>query len=59
MSREDKVVDLVATFVRETSKAECWNIDDVEHWFPKSVLQDNEDGTITVPYAIAYEKGCI
>lgn len=58
MPRE--LVDLDAVLVHETEKAYLLDVGGPEKvWVPKSVAEDNEDGTFTVPYRWAYERGLV
>ena len=52
--------DFAAILKHETEKAvllDCGLEESV--WFPKSVIQDNGDGTWTVPERFAIEKGLV
>ena len=49
--------DFEADWVAETDKAMCLEIDGNEVWFPKSVLESNDDGSYTIPLEWAEEKG--
>ena len=56
---KSELFDLAAKIVGETDKA--WRINDgtkVE-WVPKSQVEDNGDGTFTMPEWLAKEKGFI
>jgi len=47
-------------FIRETQKAICVEINDEHIWFPKSIVEINEDmQTITCPRDFAAEKGVL
>ena len=55
-----KLYDFSATVLVETDKA--FRLDDGEHepfWVPKSQVEDNDDGTFTMPEWLAKEKGII
>lgn len=70
--KEDKLVDIDADLVHETMPhhedegAFCVKIDeDTFHeeakrfWLPKSQVQNNNDGTFTMPEWLAIEKGLV
>jgi len=52
-----KLVDISAELVKETAKG--WLLTDgvVEDWVPKSLVENNKDGTFTMPTWIAKSKG--
>lgn len=54
-----KLFDLAAQITAETGKA--WKLDDGtrQEWVPKSQVEDNGDGTFTMPEWLAKEKGFI
>lgn len=54
-----EVVDISASIEKETEKA--WLITDgvTEVWVPKSQVENNEDGTFTMPMWLAKEKGFV
>jgi hypothetical protein len=61
-----KLVDIDADLVHETANAYCVKIDDdtfekeaKRYWLPKSVTENNGDGTFTLPEYIATEKGLV
>lgn len=57
MSSKDKLFDLTAEKQGETAKA--WRLFDGSktEWVPKSQVEDNGDGTFTMPFWLAKEKG--
>lgn len=57
MGRE--LVDLKGVVRGETDAAIRLVVDGKAAWLPKSVVQDNEDGTFTLPESWAIEKGLI
>lgn len=59
MSDEPELVDVEAHIKAETDKA--WKLFDgsVTEWVPKSLVEDNRDGTFTMPEWLAEEKGFI
>lgn len=46
-----KLIDFEAALIHQTDDAYLLQIDglDENHWFPKSLTEDNDDGTWTVP----------
>lgn len=43
--------------VTETEKAILFDLGHDEVWLPKSLVEDNGDGSFTIPYSVAIEKG--
>lgn len=58
MSR-DRVVDIEARIEGETDKAVRLNDGTRKEWVPKSQVENNGDGTFTMPEWLALEKGFI
>ncbi len=59
-SGRSDLVDIHATLVHETELAVVLDTGDRElHWLPKAAVQDNGDGTWTMPEHLAHEKGLI
>lgn len=56
---DSKLIDLSAEIRGETEKA--WQLYDGtrKEWVPKSQVEDNGDGTFTMPEWLAKEKGFI
>jgi len=56
---DDKVVDIAAEIRAETEKA--WRLFDGARteWVPKSQVENNKDGTFTMPEWLAKDKGFI
>lgn len=56
---KSKLADVTATVHAEMEKA--WQLHDgtVTEWVPKSQVEDNEDGTFTMPEWLAKDKGFI
>ena len=55
-----RLCDIEAKVVRETRDA--WLLDvgnDKPVWVPKSKVEDNQDGTFTLPEWLAIEKGIV
>jgi hypothetical protein len=61
MSRRDRneLTDIAAELRHETDGAYLICDGAVEAWVPKSIAQDNEDGTFTMPLWFAKDKGFI
>ena len=59
MNLDDKVVDIAAEIRAETEKA--WRLFDGARteWVPKSQVENNKDGTFTMPEWLAKDKGFI
>ena len=57
--REAELFDMSAEIVAETEKAYLLNDGTVQAWVPKSQVEDNGDGTFTMPEWIAKDKGFI
>jgi hypothetical protein len=51
--------DFNGEVLKETDKALLIGVDDKEVWFPRSIVEDNRDGTFTVPMSWAIEKELI
>lgn len=58
MSKRE-VVDIAAEVRAETDKARRLFDGKKTEWFPKSQVEDNRDGTFTMPEWLAKEKGFI
>lgn len=54
---EAKLFDFSGTLKRETASALLVNDGTRDVWLPKSLTEDNGDGTFTVPEWLAIEKG--
>ena len=60
MAQEQKLIDIEATIEHETEKALLLDFgEEASAWVPKSVVEDNGDGTFTMPYKWAFDKGMI
>ena len=56
----DRLYDFAATKIHSTENAVLLDCGlDEPVWFPKSVIEDNGDGTWTVPEHFAIEKGIV
>jgi hypothetical protein len=53
------LVDLEVEIVHQTERAVLVDDGRVKVWLPKAVVELNEDGTITLPEAVAFEKGLL
>jgi 6-phosphogluconolactonase/glucosamine-6-phosphate isomerase/deaminase len=51
-----RLVEIAAEIIHETEKAYLLFDGARKAWVPKSVTQDNEDGTFTMPERLAQEK---
>ena len=54
-----ELVDIGALVIHQTEKAYLLFDGAVKAWVPKSQVEDNEDGTFTMPERLAQEKGFI
>jgi hypothetical protein len=54
-----RLADIDAILVHETEKAYLLETDKGKGWVPKSVTEDNSDGTFTLPEELAIEKGLV
>lgn len=54
-----RLVDIAGELRRETEKAIMIFDGDKEVWLPKSQVEDNGDGTFTMPEWLALDKGLI
>jgi hypothetical protein len=59
MAKNEKMFELRALVVKETPKAYLLDDGGREEWFPKSQVQDNGDGTFTIPMWLAIDKGVV
>lgn len=53
---KSELFDLAATKKRETEKAYLLNDGIKEAWVPKQFVEDNKDGTFTMPEWLAKDK---
>lgn len=58
-AREARLTDVAAEIKRETEKALLLSDGATEAWVPKSQVEDNRDGTFTMPEWLAKDKGLI
>ena len=56
MSREERLTDIAAKLVHETELAYLLNDGVTQAWVPKSQVEDNRDGTWTMPERLAIDK---
>lgn len=54
--RGSRLIEIAAEVIHETDKAYLLFDGVRKAWVPKSVTQDNEDGTFTMPERLAQEK---
>jgi hypothetical protein len=57
--RDDKLVDIEARSRHETEKAFLLHDGKRTEWVPKTQVQDNRDGTFTMPMWLAIGKGFV
>jgi hypothetical protein len=57
--RDSKLTDISAVIRHETPKAYLVFDGAKEVWLPKSMVEENDDGTFTMPEWLAHEKGLI
>lgn len=57
MTGRSDLVDIEATLVHQTDAAYLLYDGKTKAWIPKSAVEDNDDGTFTMPEAMAIEKG--
>ncbi len=58
--RKSELVDIDATIVHQTVKAYLLDIGGKEPvWVPREPVEDNGDGTFTMPRKLAEEKGLV
>lgn len=50
------LIDVAAKIVTETPLAYLLDDGDTKAWVPKSQVEDNHDGTFTMPVRLAIEK---
>lgn len=55
----ERVIDIAAEVRGESEKAIRLHDGDKTEWVPKSQVEDNGDGTFTMPEWLAKEKGFI
>ena len=59
MQHEHDIIEIAATLVIETPKAFLLDDGGVEEWVPKSQVENNDDGTFSMPEWLAKDKGFI
>ena len=59
VKKKDELFDLTAELEHQTAKAYLLNDGTKKAWVPKSQVEDNEDGTYTLPMWLAVEKGFV
>ncbi len=58
-SQDRKLTDISAELKHATLKAFLLYDGSLEGWVPKDLVEDNKDGTFTMPEWLAKEKGFI
>lgn len=56
---EPRLTDIAAELLHETKNAFLLHDGDTEAWVPKSLVENNGDGTFTMPEWLAKERGFI
>lgn len=59
MSKHERLTEIAAQKRAETDKAIMLYDGSKTEWVPKSQIEDNSDGTFTMPEWLAKEKGFI
>jgi hypothetical protein len=59
ISNKERLFDFDAELKHETDKAFLVIYEGEGYWLPKSMTEDNGDGSFTIPYFLAYDKGMI
>ncbi len=59
MKRNHDIVEIEAELRRETEKAYLLYDGSTEAWVPKAQVEDNSDGTFSMPSWMATEKGFV
>ncbi len=59
LERDEKLIDIAAEIKRKTDKAFHLYDGAKTEWVPKQYVEDNGDGTFTMPFWLAKEKGFI
>jgi hypothetical protein len=54
-----KLFDFEATLKHETDNAFLVSDGEKDYWLPKSMTENNRDGTFTIPEWLAIEKGIV
>lgn len=57
--RDAKLIEIAAELRHETADAFLLDDGSAEKWVPRSLVEDNEDGTFTMPEWLATERGFI
>jgi hypothetical protein len=56
---DPRLVDIMADLKHETDKAFLVNDGDQDVWLPKQYVENNQDGTFTMPEWLAIDKGLV
>lgn len=54
-----ELVDLAGVLLHSTDAALLVDFEGTQVWLPKSQVEDNNDGTFTMPEWLAIEKGIV
>ncbi len=57
--RRNELVDLNGTITAQTDKAVMFSTGDRKVWLPRSQIEINDDGTVTMPEWLALDKELI
>lgn len=57
MKRNHDIVEISAELRRETDKAFCLYDGKLVAWVPRAQVENNDDGTFSMPEWLAMEKG--
>lgn len=57
MKRNHEIIEISAQMKRETENAVLLFDGAIEAWIPKSQVEDNGDGTFSMPEWLAMDKG--
>ena len=56
---DSKLHDFEAELKHETANAYLVNDGDNDYWLPKKLIENNGDGTFTIPEWLAVDKGIV
>jgi hypothetical protein len=57
--RDAKLIEVAAELRHQTADAFLLDDGSAKEWVPRALVEDNEDGTFTMPEWLATEKGFI
>lgn len=58
-SKQHDIIEVEAELRHETENGYLLDDGDKKEWFPKKLVEDNEDGTFSMPEWLAEDKGFI